>query len=152
MLPFSCATDSYSCSSSQAPTARITSCRCPGPRRNSADAIIVTSAPAISSLITSWAVWTPVLAAKEIFTWLLMIAIQRSGISDSYDELRLSVGTTFMPDSEMLGYRKRLNRTNPLAPAIARRWAMFAIAEKYGPTLTASGMEMELATSPTRST
>ncbi len=51
----------------------------------------------------------------------------------------------------MSGWRKRLNRTNPSAPAKASFRAMLGSELKNGPIFTASGIEIDSRTAPTSS-
>ena len=56
-----------------------------------------------------------------------------------------------MVSRSMSGWKKRLNSTRPSAPASASRTPMLPIALKYGPTLTAKGIEIDSFTAATSS-
>ena len=51
----------------------------------------------------------------------------------------------------MSGWKKRLNSTSPSAPASDSRTPILAMALKYGPILTAKGIEIDSFTAATRS-
>ena len=68
------------------------------------------------------------------------MAIHRSGRRSSLLVLRTRFGATRMVSRSMSGWRKRLNKTRPLAPAWVSRSTMLGSELKNGPSLTAMGI------------
>ena len=111
-----------------------------------------TSAPARRAFIRPRLEWMPLVRASEAF----QPAVQDGDPAQRHQQLggraSTSLGTISRVSRSMSGWRKRLKSTSPSAPASTSRLAMWPIELKYGPTFTASGMEIDCFTAATRST
>ena len=89
---------------------------------------MVTSAPTRSNLCISSAVWRPDVAAREMESWGLSMAIQRSGNRSSALVLSVRRGPTCSVSRAMSGSKKRLKSTRPSTPSLRRADAPGSVA------------------------